>query len=272
MGQPQEISSGESILRAATKELCKMSIPLTADGTQDLVLQSILTDLDIEYEAILKHSFSEIGRVLQKAMDTLPRGEYEKWITEKGMSRTTAWRYRKIYADPECFKVKHFKMKEVPQIEGPDEEEKASRPAIFSMFDNDADADEENGTNNDLYEPPLEPGEVHGTATLPEAHEPRTVQRGNGHMREAKQEYNKKEPWDKAELMARAKPVVKDAPTKAGVRIYKPEIDRADYIGNEFLIDYIGDLMEQACEKKFGHELQEMLIARGFFQRKEVAV
>ena len=234
-----------------------MSITPSEHETQELVVT--VAKLHAEFESVLKHSFSEIGRVLQKAMDTLPRGEYETWIAAKGISRTTAWRYRKIYADPECFKVKHCKLNDLLQIEGPDGEAKHDGVRVLDLFGDSEDEVGDDGEDEPETKPPLGRG----------VHQPETNQRGNEQVREAKREYNQMQPSAKAEAMATAKPVVKDAPKYQAVCIVKPEIgDRKDYIGDEFLIDYIGDLMEQARDKGYAQELKDMFYARGVLQRK----
>ena len=101
----------------------------------------------------------------------------------------------------------------VERVVTPEEKETTARPDIASMFADDEDEEESL------------PNTVDSTTLPAERYTPGTVPRGDGQVREpkvgssreqareAKQAYNMLPPLEKAEAIAKAKPVVEDAPT-----------------------------------------------------------
>jgi hypothetical protein len=200
---------------------------------------------------------SALYDILTEARPLVPYGYWKTWLqAELGIGSVQhAWN------------IMHPKLTQ-PEISNNLDLPQIGKSSMSFMFEKDDDEpDDENNHSNGSYGLPSE-RIVPGVVTSPEAYKPEPIQHGNGQRREAKQEYNHKSPLEKAKAMASAKPVVTDAPMLQAILIDKPEIERKDYIGYEFLVDHIGDLIEQAKKKGLAQGLQEMFYTRGFTPRK----
>lgn len=82
-------------------------------GSLDSNTRASILQLEDELDCVLKRSQEEIGHILLKAKQCLPRGQYEPWLASKGISKTTAWRCVQIAQGKE---IKSFKMEHLPVI------------------------------------------------------------------------------------------------------------------------------------------------------------